>query len=91
MTDESNKDPNKENFLYPKNNYRGEFTLENMAFNANLQEFAQKVNIVCNLETNGKITPHEAYIRIKELWRNLQNSSESLNIHKQDVDNEAQD
>lgn len=83
------EDANKENFLYPKKNYRGEFTLENMAFNANLQEFAQKVNIVCNLETNGKITPNEAYLRIKDLWRNLQSSRKSLNIHKQDLDNEA--
>lgn len=85
------EDSDKENFLYPKNNYRGQFTLENMAFNANLQEFAQKVNIVCNLETNGKITPNEAYMRIKDLWRNLQSSSESLNIHQQDADNETQD
>ena len=87
MTDDSDK----ENFLYPKNNYRGEFTLENMAFNANLQEFAQKVNIVCNLETNGKITSDEAYSRIKDLWRNLKSSRKSLNIRKQDQDNETQE
>ncbi|AFY38840.1 hypothetical protein Lepto7376_2567 [[Leptolyngbya] sp. PCC 7376] len=78
------EDSGKEQFIYPKDSYRGEFNLENMAFNANLQEFAQKVNIVCNLETNGKITSNDAYKRIKKLWRELKSSRKSLKIQKKD-------
>ena len=83
------EDSAKDQFIYPKESYRGEFNLENMAFNANLQEFAQKVNIVCNLETNGKITSNDAYKQIKKLWRELKSSRKSLNIKKSDNDTEA--
>jgi hypothetical protein len=51
-----------------------------MAFNANLQEFAQKVNVICNLETNGKISSYKAYKQIKALWKELKTSRKSLNI-----------
>lgn len=74
------EDSNKEQFIYPKESYRGDFKLENVAFNANLQEFAKKVNIICNLETNGKITSQDAYQRIKELWKQLKQSRKTLNI-----------
>ena len=83
------EDSSKDQFIYPKESYRGDFTIENMAFNANLQEFAQKVNIVCNLETNGKITSIDAYKQIKKLWRELKSSRKSLNIKKSDDDTEA--
>ena len=33
----------KDEFLYPLGNFNGEFTPQNLAFNANLQQFAQKV------------------------------------------------
>jgi hypothetical protein len=32
------------NFLYPRNNYYGEFKPEYVVFNANLQEFSQQVS-----------------------------------------------
>ncbi|KKD36798.1 MAG: hypothetical protein WAN66_27095 [Limnoraphis robusta] len=70
----------RDKFLYPKNNYRGDFTPENLVFNSNLQEFAQKVNYICGLETNGKITSEEAYYRIKSLWKQLKSSKKNLNI-----------
>ncbi len=49
----SNQD--KDEFFYPRYPYRGEVKPENVVFNANLQEFAQEVNYLCNLETAGKI------------------------------------
>ncbi|MEL7420409.1 MAG: hypothetical protein AAGK10_17820, partial [Cyanobacteria bacterium J06555_3] len=58
------------NFLYPKSSYRGDFSPSNpnnLLFNANLQEFAQKVSYVCGLESNGKISSAESYNRIKQL------------------------
>ncbi|OKH17088.1 hypothetical protein [[Limnothrix rosea] IAM M-220] len=78
------EDSNKEQFIYPKESYRGEFKLEHVAFNANLQEFAKKVNIICNLETNGKITSNDAYQRIKELWRQLKSSRKTLKVPDQE-------
>lgn len=71
-------DPQKERFLFPQSRYRGEFTPENLAFNSNLQEFTQKISIICNLETNGKMTPDEAYQKIKSLWKELKNSKKEL-------------
>ncbi len=71
-------DRSKEEFLYPTARYRGEFTPEHLAFNANLQEFAQRVSLLCGLETSGKIPPEEAYDDIKRLWKQLKESKENL-------------
>jgi hypothetical protein len=68
------------NFFYPRSRYYGEFKPENLVFNANLQEFAQRINYICNLETGGKISPEEAYIQIKELWKQLKHTKKQLAI-----------
>jgi len=68
----------KEQFLYPRASYRGEFTPEHLAFNANLQEFAQRVSLICGLETGGKVPPEDAYGQIKQLWKQLKKSKDSL-------------
>ncbi len=80
--------PEKDNFLYPRHPYRGEFKPENLVFNSNLQEFAQKVSYICNLETAGKIAPAEAYHQIKNLWSTLKNSKKQLGITENPVDEE---
>lgn len=83
---------NKEEFLFPHSSYRGQVKPENLVFNSNLQEFAQRVNYICNLETNGKITPVEAYEQIKNLWQELQMTKQSLGIGQdpftEDIDEE---
>ena len=76
MNQQSNND--KDNFLYSQARYRGEFSPGNLAFNANLQEFTQKVGYICALETNGKISAKEAYDRIKDLWHQLKASKKEL-------------
>ncbi len=68
----------KENFLYPTSRYRGNFTPEQLAFNANLQEFAQRVSLICGLETGGKISTEDAYKQIKQLWKTLKESKKEL-------------
>lgn len=77
-------------FLYPRYPYRGEVKPENIVFNANLQEFAQRVGYICNLETAGKIKSEQAYHQIKELWEQLAASKQELKIgedmFKQDDD-----
>lgn len=80
MTQINREDLNR--FLYPYNHYYGSFTPETLAFNANLQEFAQKVGYISCLETSGKLSPEEAYSQIKELWKQLKRSKKELEIDK---------
>jgi len=68
----------KEQFLYPQSHYHGQFTPDHLVFNANLQEFAQKVSIISALETNGKLTPLESYNRVKYLWEELNHICQGL-------------
>ena len=70
----------KSDFLYPRHRYRGQIKPENMVFNANLQEFSQRVTIICGLETNGKLSPEESYREIKSLWKQLKLSKKQLGI-----------
>lgn len=79
MTEGASDD--KENFLYPRSRYRGDFSPGNLAFNANLQEFAQRVSIICSLETGGKIKTEDAYEQIKQLWKQLKQSKNNLVDH----------
>lgn len=68
----------KNSFLNPISRYRGEFTPEQLAFNANLQEFANRVSLICGLETGGKISSDAAYDQIKQLWKDLKASKKAL-------------
>ncbi len=70
----------KNNFLYPQSRYYGEFTPEYLAFNANLQEFAQKLSYISALETGGKLSPEQAYEQIKHLWKQLKQSKKAMKI-----------
>jgi hypothetical protein len=71
-------DIDKERFINPIFRYRGEFSPENIAFDANLQEFTNRISIICALETGGKISPIEAYQQIKDLWAELDQSKRNL-------------
>jgi hypothetical protein len=68
------------NFLFPRARYRGEFKPENLVFDANLQEFSQKVGFICALQTNGKLSPNESYQNIRSLWKELKRSHKQLGI-----------
>jgi hypothetical protein len=58
--------------------FQGKFTLENLMFDANLQEFAQRVNYICGLEAKGKISLQEAYNQIEILFAALERSKQQL-------------
>lgn len=73
----------KDNFLYPRNRYYGEVKVENMIFNANLQDFSQKVGYITALETSGKLSSDDAYEQIKTLWKQLKRSKKELLIGKE--------
>ena len=70
----------KSSFLYPHHGYHGQVKPKNLVFNSNLQEFAQKISYICNLETGGKIPPEQAYKEIKSLWKELKRSKKELGI-----------
>jgi hypothetical protein len=74
----NNPHSEQEVFFYPRNRYRGEFTPDNLAFNANLQEFAQRISYLCDLETNGKMSPEDVYHQIETLWKQLKRSKKIL-------------
>lgn len=67
-------------FLFPRSRYRGQFTPKNLMFNANLQEFSQKISYICSLETNGKMSSDEAYQKIAALWSTLTQTKNTLGI-----------
>ena len=69
-----------DDFLYPRSRYRGQVKPENLAFNANLQEFAQRVSYISNLETNGKLPPEVAYAQVKTLWKQLKRTKKMLRV-----------
>lgn len=71
---------NKSEFLQPRSRYYGQVKPENLVFNANLQEFAQQVSYICNLETSGKLSPEEAYRKIQALWKDLKRTKKQLGI-----------
>jgi hypothetical protein len=70
----------KVDFFYPRSRYRGTIKPENLVFNANLQEFSQRVSYICCLETSGKISPEASYQEIKSLWKQLKQSKRQLGI-----------
>ena len=77
-------------FIYPRHRYSGQWKPEELIFDANLQEFAHRVSYISNLETNGKLSPQEAYQQIKLLWKQLKTSKEQLGIG-QSTGDEGQD
>jgi transcriptional regulator with AAA-type ATPase domain len=40
-------------------------------FKTNLQEFGNKVDLLCALQTGGKISAEDAYAEIRKLWKEL--------------------
>ncbi|MEH2087111.1 DUF7219 family protein [Nostoc sp.] len=78
MTQPNSQDKN--SLLYPRSRYYGKFQPENLVFNANLQEFSQKISYITGLETGGKLSQEEAYQQIKSLWKELKNSKKQLSI-----------
>ncbi|GAB4384721.1 MAG: hypothetical protein Kow00121_48600 [Elainellaceae cyanobacterium] len=69
-------------FWNPRSRYYGQVNPENLVFNANLQEFSQRVGLICGLQTNGKLTPEESFEQIQALWKQLKRSKKDLGIGK---------
>ena len=67
-------------FFLPRAGYRGQVKPENLVFNANLQEFSHKISYITALETSGKLSPEDAYSKIKVLWKQLKRSKKELGV-----------
>ncbi|MGK7890407.1 MAG: hypothetical protein AB4042_13810 [Leptolyngbyaceae cyanobacterium] len=65
-------------FLHPTAPFHGRFSMDALMFDANLQEFAQRVGYISNLHTGGKLSSDEAFEQIRQLWHDLNNSQSSL-------------
>ncbi|MBC6479523.1 MAG: hypothetical protein GDA56_18840 [Hormoscilla sp. GM7CHS1pb] len=66
--------------LYSKSRYYGEVKPENLVFNANLQEFAQRVSYISSFASSGKITLDQAFSDIESLWQRLEESKKQLGV-----------
>ncbi|MFB2974050.1 hypothetical protein ACE1CD_34225 [Aerosakkonema sp. BLCC-F183] len=66
--------------LYPRSHYYGEVKPENLVFNANIQEFAQRVSYISCLASNGKISMEQAFSDIEALWKELEKTKQELGI-----------
>ncbi len=75
--------PDRESFFFPRAQYHGPIKPDNLVFNANFQEFAQKVSYISALETSGKLSPAEAYSKIRVLWKQLKRSAKQLGVANQ--------
>ncbi|WP_192925014.1 DUF7219 family protein [Sodalinema gerasimenkoae] len=73
------------NFLTTKRPYHGHVTSEHpevLLFDANLQEFAQKIGYISCLETSGKLPPDLAFREVEALWKKLQETTKSLGLER---------
>lgn len=59
---------------------------EDMIFDENLREFAHKIGLLVGLEQGKKLSPDEAYVQIKQLWKSLKKSHKNLQIGCQEED-----
>ncbi len=65
--------------LEAHSSYRGDdWTPGRLVFHQNLEQFAERVGLIVALQGNGKISQEEAFDEIRLIWRQLQNSRESL-------------
>ena len=65
-------------FLKPHRPYYEPFSLGQLAFNANLQDFASEVVTICALQTSGKLSAEDVYRKIFTLWEVLKENKDNL-------------
>jgi hypothetical protein len=71
---------NRSNFLFPRSRYYGSIRPENLVFNANLQEFSQRISLICGLQTSGKLSALESFEQVQTLWQQLEQSRDELGL-----------
>lgn len=66
------------NFLYPQPAFRASSQPQRIMYDANLQEFAQRVSYIAGLESGGKLSAEESYQAISSLWEVLASQRRQL-------------
>lgn len=66
--------------VFPFGSYQGRFSLENLAFNANLQEFTRQASTIADSHGQGRIDSDEALHQLEQLWQQLRASKHGLGI-----------
>lgn len=79
MTTQNDKQV-KENFLYPtpQINPDTDVSFLEIAQINNLNNFSHHVNYLTNMAIGGKLTPENAYLEIKKLYKAMKQSHKSL-------------
>ena len=59
--------------------YRGQdWTPQRLAFHQNLETFAERVELIVALQSNGKMSQEMAYSEIRRIWNDLKDSKSNL-------------
>lgn len=61
--------------------YYGNLNPKHLLFNANLQDFVRRVELISSLQTGGKISPQEAIERIDLIWQEVKSYEEESGIN----------
>ena len=64
--------------------YHGEFSPQRLVFNANLQEFAHRLNQIVIAQGQGRMTDSDALRQIEQLWQALKRSRTGLGLGSSD-------
>ena len=59
--------------------YRGsDWSPERLVFHQNLESFAEQVGLIVALQSNGKLSQEQAYAQIRQRWKELKGSKDTL-------------
>lgn len=59
--------------------YRGaDWSPQRLMFHRNLETFAEQVELIVGLQSNGKLSQEQAYAQISALWKQLRRSKDAL-------------
>ena len=59
--------------------YRGrDWSPQRLVFHNNLESFAEQVGLIVGLQSNGKLSQEQAYAQIRQLWKQLKQSKDTL-------------
>lgn len=59
--------------------YRGsDWSPQRLVFHQNLESFAEQVGLIVGLQSNGKLSQEQAYAQIRQLWKGLKQSKDTL-------------
>jgi hypothetical protein len=65
--------------------YRGnDWSPQRLAFHQNLESFAERVGLIVGLQSNGKLSQEQAYAQIRQIWKELKGSKDTLLSKEED-------